>query len=260
MSTPRDGAAPAVLNPTPSVQVQDAHGTQVRHGDGDILVTTSIVRDDNAGRLGEIVYSEVRQTQRGYGESGLITITASGRYLIRVQAGSLSLDESAPFTISHGDLASLQMTRQPAGAVGGQVLGLQPIVTLKDSSGNSLTSMHAVFLSCQVIEEDRIVSARVLVSEIQATGSSFGVIAFNTIAIAPVGTYSLKFTTVPDVVRRIDNTSVESCLFDVMPGAPHRLSLTSMLGGCFANKICDKQVHKQAGQTFYIKYLLFAAY
>ena len=239
MSAPSDGTTDQFLKPEPTVQIQDALGSRVRHAD--LYVTTSILRQYADGRMPERIYTQVELTKQGVVTLNGLVVTTSGNYMMQINAGGLNPDSSAQFRISPGWFSQLGIQRQPTGGFGGQSLKEQPIIALQDACGNTLTAVHGILMSFELLASNRAAAEQALMSQVLATGTLFGVASFNNITVGPVGTYRITFSTIPDLARGITNSTTTSRFFDVLAGSPQSLVLTSMAGGCVVHQSCSKQ-------------------
>jgi trimeric autotransporter adhesin len=238
-SAPSDGTTDQILLPAPVVQIQDALGTRVRHAD--LYVTTSILRQYFDGRAPERLHNQVELTKHGISVLSALTVTTSGNYIIQVIAGGLNPDTSAPFQIFPGSFSNMGITSQPNGGVGGQPLIQQPIIALQDACGNTLTALHHVLISFELLASSGAAAEGSLMSPALATGTLFGIASFNNITVAHVGTYCLRFSTIPDLQRGVTNSTLTSNRFDVIAGLPQSLFLATMAGGCVVREACRQQ-------------------
>ncbi len=122
--------------------------------------------------------------------SGLAIIGTVGNYTFRFSAaGYAAVDASAPTVLSAGPAQQLGLTTQPAtSAQSGVVLAQQPVVQLRDTSGN------AVSLSGRVVTAG-VVSGSATLSGASATTNASGVATFTSLAItALAGGYTLRFS------------------------------------------------------------------
>jgi len=240
-SSPSDGTAMSELLPSPSVQVLDAFGTQVFHND--IFITAAIIQKYADGSQSHTVATTVERTNKGIRVLTSLTVTASGQYVVRVSAGHV-YDTSLPFTISHGSLSHMCITRAPRGGEGGKAIQPQPIIMLQDAAGNAMTSLHHVSVVFDVLTDVGDAAFRALISADTASRTavaSFGVATFRNISLSSAGTYMLKFSAIADTQRGTTNTSVLSAPFTVIAGAASRLSIVTVPRGCVARKPCVTQ-------------------
>ena len=138
---PTSAVAGVVLSPAVTVRIEDAFGN---------LVTTSAA-----------TVSAALTTPGGATLSGTTTVTATGgvatftslsvnktgSYTLTASSTALTASFSSSFTISHAATATLTYTTQPSGSTGGISFASQPVVTLKDSLGNLVTTPEPVTLS-----------------------------------------------------------------------------------------------------------------
>jgi hypothetical protein len=208
----------------------------------DVWVTATILQQFDDGREDQVVASTVQKSQQGSSVFSSLTITATGRYAVRISAGGLLGVTCAPFRISHGSFAVLRLLEQLADGVGGQALQQQPIVALEDIAGNRITLMQAVRIGVEVLTDlGTPAPLSALASATPAQTASYGIAMFHNISIATAGTYRLRFFSFGDVLRNIGNITVLSQTFKVMPGSPQSLSLQTMVGGCLVQQVCMQQ-------------------
>lgn len=246
VSGPSAGVSLRAFEPAPSVEVQDALGTLVHHTE--VSVTASILRATIDGRQ-SLVYTERKQTQGGAVSFPSLTVTASGRYLLKINSWGMASDMSTPFHVSEGEFAQLKVAREPSLGVGGLPLRQQPIVTLQDRAGNALIKVaHVVSISFELLTTDSDpVSQRALLSESEAVSVLFGVASFTNITVGPVGMYILRFVASQAPTLGIVNASILSAPFSVITGKPSLLSLAPSVGGCVVHRACRQQPVVQVG-------------
>ena len=66
-----------------------------------------------------------------------------GTYTLTAASGGLTSAVSASFTVSAGSASKLAFTRSPSGSTAGMAFGTQPVVTVQDAGGNTVTSSTA---------------------------------------------------------------------------------------------------------------------
>lgn len=151
------------LSSQPSVQLIDGYGNPSRRAG--VVVTASI----NIGVMGgRVTGATATSDETGKATfSALMVIGKVGGYLLKfrptggVAGGSLSV------TLTFGPPASIELVRQPAGAVNREALTTQPIVELLDSAGNPSKT------------PDVVITATLDSSRINATTNSDGRATFS---------------------------------------------------------------------------------
>ncbi len=128
---PSNTVAGAVMSPAVVVEVQDTYGNRVSIND--TVVTLSM---DSSGSLGGNVS---RSTIAGAATFNDLRIDKQGTKVLHATGGGLSDAFSVPFAISPGSASKLAFTLQPGGGVAGEALSPQPVVTLQDAFGNTVT-------------------------------------------------------------------------------------------------------------------------
>ena len=216
-------------------------------------VTAAIVRQHEDGSPAQLLHTSVRQACQGAVQFPELRVTTTGKYVVQVSLGGLAPDTSLPFTISHGRFERMAVTEQPSGAIGGISLKQQPIVTLQDAAGNTVTSKKAISVGVDLIDIQAsdisrdagspgiFASQGALSAPARPAVSLFGVAAFSNISVARTGTYSLKFFTFPDRAQDVGNATVVSEQFAVVAGSAERLALKTMVSGCRIQTACVTQ-------------------
>ena len=133
----------------PQVAIEDAGGNRITSGAASSLAITASVTQVTVGGVatGELVTSSgstAVASRTATASSGLATFTNLGltgvkdvAYTITYSAGSLSGSES--LAVSTGPAVSLALTTESIGSASGAAFSTQPVVTLRDSGGNTVT-------------------------------------------------------------------------------------------------------------------------
>jgi hypothetical protein len=119
----------------PKVTVQDAGGNTVASS---ASIALAIGTNPSGGALSGT--TTVTATNGVATFSGLAIDKAGSGYTLTASSGALTGDTSTPFNVTVGPAAKLAFTAQPAGATGGSAFGTQPVVTVQDAGGNTVTS------------------------------------------------------------------------------------------------------------------------
>ena len=70
-------------------------------------------------------------------------VDKAGTYTLTATDGPLTAATSTSFAITVGSGAKLAFTAQPGGSTGGMALATQPMVTVQDAAGNTVTDEHS---------------------------------------------------------------------------------------------------------------------
>ncbi|MBY0490953.1 MAG: Ig-like domain-containing protein [Gemmatimonadaceae bacterium] len=123
----------------PVVRILDNAGLVVTSGSGASLVVTA-AKATGSGTLGGTLTATATN---GVATFGTLAITGSGAHTLQFTTASPALSvNSSSFTVI-GPATQLAITTQPAGAVSGVAFTTQPVVEVRDASGNRVTSSSA---------------------------------------------------------------------------------------------------------------------
>ena len=136
---PGNGLGGQALTPQPVVQIEDASGNPIA-GDS-TTVTLAIGTNPSSGTLsgctgtsngnGQVTFSGCKIDKAGTG----YTLTATDA------ADNLTTPSvSNPFNVAVGPAAQLSFTTSPGTTVAGDKFGTQPVVTIQDLGGNTVTA------------------------------------------------------------------------------------------------------------------------
>ena len=113
-------------------------------------------------------------------------IDKAGTYTLTATASALTSTVSPSLTISAGPATKLTFTTNPSGSTGGTAFGTQPVVTIQDAAGNTVTSSSAsVTLSITTP------AGATLTCTTNPRSASSGVATFTGCKIDRTGTYTL---------------------------------------------------------------------
>jgi hypothetical protein len=139
---PGTGTGGSAFSPQPVVALEDAVGNivtgtaqdvtlaiQNNAGPNAILSGTKTVAVNTVTGLATFSGLSIDSTGNGY------TLTATGSSV----STSPGVVVSSPFNITTGPAAKIAITRQPGNGTGGSSLSTQPVVTLQDAGGNTVT-------------------------------------------------------------------------------------------------------------------------
>ena len=123
----------------PVVTVQDAGGNTVTTDTS----TVTVAIGTNAGPGGVLSGTPTKAASSGVASfsANALAIDKSGTgYTLTATDGSLTGATSATFNITVGAAAKLAFTTQPGGGSAGAAWATQPVVTVQDASGNTVTT------------------------------------------------------------------------------------------------------------------------
>jgi len=203
----------------PVVTVEDAGGNTVTSDSS----TVTLAANGGPGALAGCTQHEA---------AGVITfsgcsINLDGAYTLSASDGSLSPATSNSITVSTGAASQLAFTTEPAAATGGTAFGTQPVVTIQDAGGNTVTTdTNAVTLA--------IGSGPGTLAGCSATTTA-GVASFSGCTLDTAGSYTLSAT------DTIDGFHVTSGSFEVTVGAASQLAFTTQPGDAVAGSAFGTQ-------------------
>lgn len=114
------------------------------------------------------------------------SITKTGTYTLTAAASGLASSVSSSFTITPGAAAQLAFSTTPAVSAAGAVFGTQPVVTIEDGSGNTVTSSSASVTLTLTTPAGATLSCPV-----NPRAGVAGVVAFSGCSINKAGSYTL---------------------------------------------------------------------
>jgi hypothetical protein len=192
----------------PVVTIEDAE-------DNTVTIDTSTVTLSLASGPGTLDSGCTATTTAGVASfSGCEIDTAGMGYTLTATDGDLSMI-STSFTVNAGSPAQLVFTTQPGGATAGAPFTAQPVVTIEDTKGNTVTSDPNTVTLALASGPDTLDSG------CTATTTA-GVAAFSGCEIDTAGTgYTLTATDTAD-----GDLSVTSNSFTVSSGSPYQLVFT----------------------------------
>ncbi len=145
---PKDGKAGEALAPSPKVAIQDKYGNTATNSSDKV----TLVIGNNPGKGG---FSEVDkgddtketitlEAQKGIATFPNLSIRKAGvGYTLKASASGLKEATSSAFDITPGVATHLVFTTQPGGGNAGTAWDQQPVVTIQDDLGNTVTSSSA---------------------------------------------------------------------------------------------------------------------
>jgi prepilin-type N-terminal cleavage/methylation domain-containing protein len=222
----------------PVVTVQDAGGNTVANST--ILVTITKGTGSPSGTLSG---DNTKNAVNGIATFTDLRINGTGiGYTLTAAATGLTSATSSPFNITSP--AKLAFTTQPSGATGaGTVFPTQPVVTVQDASGNTVTASSA---SITIAIGTNPGGAGTILSGTTAINAVYGVAAFTGLSINNLGTGYTLTAASPGL------TSATSSPFNVT-GAATSLAFTTQPSGATGGTAFSTQprvtIQDTSGQT-----------
>ena len=142
---PGSNTVGAPLGTQPVVTIQDAGGNTVTTSTA--AVTLAITPGTGASGAALSGNTTVNVVNGVATFSGLSVNLAGSDYTLGATSGALTPATSSAFTVVAGAAAKLAFTTQPSGNRAGAPLGTQPVVTIKDADGNTVSTSAAVTLA-----------------------------------------------------------------------------------------------------------------
>ncbi len=181
----------------PAVTVEDAGGNAVISDSS----TVTLAASGGSGTLANCTQSE----SAGVITFGNCSISTDGTYTLDAIDGSLTGANSDPITVSTGAASQLVFTTEPGDAVAGSAFGTQPVVTIEDAGGNTVTTdSNAITLSIQQGSGGTLSSC--------TSTMTAGVASFSGCAINDPGSYTLGADDATEAVAGLSSS------FEVGPG------------------------------------------
>jgi trimeric autotransporter adhesin len=139
-ASPNGGTAASAWSTQPQVTVEDAHGTTVSGSSASI----GLAIQSGTGTSGATLTCTHNHVSASSGIAGFagcaIDKVGNGYELVATDSSDGLLSPvSATFNITTGPPAALVFTKQPSGGGGGVAFGTQPVVTIEDAGGNTVT-------------------------------------------------------------------------------------------------------------------------
>ena len=208
------------------VTVEDAGGNTVT-GDTSTVTLSKTAGTPTAGGPGAVTCTPTAAVNGVATFTGCSINTIGTAYELHAVDGSLATANSAPFNVTVGTASQLAVTTPPAGATGGTAFTTQPVVTVEDAGGNTVTGdTSTVTLSITV--GTPTAGGPGALSGCAPTAASDGVATFTGCSINTKGTgYEL---------HAVDGslTAANSTPFDVAVGQARQLVFTVQPGNAAA--------------------------
>jgi signal peptidase I len=136
---PSDGTGGTALALQPVVTVLDAGGRTV--GSSTVAVTLSITAP--AGGAVLTCTTNPRAAVAGVSNFAGCKVNKAGTYTLTAASSGLTSAVSTSFTITVGPATKLAFTTSPSSSTGGTAFATQPVVTVQDAGGNTVTTSTA---------------------------------------------------------------------------------------------------------------------
>ncbi|MBV6522021.1 MAG: hypothetical protein MNPFHGCM_02165 [Gemmatimonadaceae bacterium] len=207
------GAVVAVpLTIQPVVEVRDAAGNLVA---GSTLAVTATIQT-GGGTLSNGTVNAVGGVATF---TGLTLVGRTGDRTLRFTSGTLGAATSGAFSLAVGAATSLAMRTQPGGAAVAAPFQSQPVVEIQDLGGNLVATASATVTVA-------LASGGGLLTGLPVVNTISGVATFAGLTLTgTIGPRTLSFTA-PSL------TGVTTASFDLAPGAPAQMRLTTQpVGG-----------------------------
>ncbi len=132
---PGGGVSGASWAAQPVVAVQDAGGNTVTTNTGTVTLTLT-----TPGGATLTCTANAKAAVAGVATFAGCKVDKAGSYTLTATGTSVSPVASSSFAITAGTATKLAFTTQPSGGTGGTALATQPVVTIQDVAGNTVTS------------------------------------------------------------------------------------------------------------------------
>ncbi len=234
-SQPGGGTAGIAWTQQPVITIQDALGNTITSSSASI--TLSIGSNPGAGTL---TGTATLAASSGVANFSGLSINKSGiDYTLTASSSGLTGATSTGFDITHGAAAKLVFTTQPGGGTAGSAWSQQPIITIQDTSGNTVTSSTAsVVLGIGTNPSAGFLSGTATLA------ASNGVATFSTLSVDKSGTgYTLTASS-------SGLTGATSSGFSITAGAATKLAFTTQPGGGTAGSVWSQQPVVTIQDTF----------
>ncbi|NDD63680.1 MAG: hypothetical protein EBZ36_06855 [Acidobacteria bacterium] len=214
---PAGSASGAPFSTQPVIVVRDAQGNTVTTS---TAVITAAIGSGSGGSLGGTLSVAAQGGLATFSDLSLAG-TVGGIYSLRFTSAGLIPVDSNNLTLTTGSGSQMILTTQPVGGASGAVLAVSPVVAIRDSFGNTVTSATTAVTASLVPGTTGNLTGTTTVNAVN------GVATFSNLSLSGlVGTtYSIRFTA-------SNLATVQSANITVTPGAATQLTIsTQPLGG-----------------------------
>ncbi len=195
------------------ITVQDAYGNTVT---GDTSNVTVTINTGSGSLQGTTTVAAVN----GIASFTSLRIDTAGAKTLQLTDGALTSVNASPFTVSPAAAAQLAVSTQPAGATAGAPFATQPVVTVQDAYGNTVTG-DTSSVTATLNTGSGTLAGTTTVAAVN------GIASFSNLRIDTAGAKTLQLA---DGAL----TSVNTSPFTVSPAAASQLALTTQPAGATA--------------------------
>ena len=204
----------------PAVTIEDAGGNTVTTDSSTVTLTADV----GPGTVSGCSESETAGVVAFSGCS----INTDGTYTLTAADGALTAATSGSIVVSTGPANQLAFTTEPAGATGGTAFTTQPVVTVEDAGGNTVT-------------DDATVPTLTLTT---GPGTLSGCSPSTAAGVTTYTGCTIDTANAGDVLTATDTAdglTTTSSPFDVTVGAPAQLVFTTQPAGAVAGSAFTTQ-------------------
>jgi hypothetical protein len=217
---PNGGAAGTAWTTQPVVTVEDASGNTVTSSSAP--VTLAIATQPGSGATFSCTTNPVAASSGVASFAGCKITGKAGSYTLSATTSGLTGATTNPFTITFGAATQLVVTTQPNGGADGTTWTTQPVVTVEDASGNTVTGSSAPATLAIATQPG---SGATLSCTTNPVAASSGVVSFAGCQIAgKAGSYTLSATSA-------GLTSATTSAFSITVGSAAQLAVTTQPNG-----------------------------
>ncbi len=213
---PGNGTGGSNLATQPAVVVRDQFGNTVANSTASITISLT-------SAAGAVLSCTTNPLSASSGTATFANckVDKIGTYTLTAASGVLTSATSNQFTITVGAAAKLAFTTQPGGGTGGTAWGTQPVVSVQDLGGNTVTGSSAS-VALAIVNNP---SSGTLSCTTSPLAASAGLATFAGCKIDKAGTgYTLSASSA-------GLTSATSSAFNITVGSPARLAYSSQPSG-----------------------------
>jgi signal peptidase I len=214
-TSPSGSSSGTTFATQPVVTLQDAGGNPVTSSSASVTLTIT-----SAGGATLTCTANPTSAVSGVATFAGCSIDKSGTYTLTAASSGLSNGVSTSLTITAGTATKLAFTTSPSSSTGGTSFGTQPVVTVQDTAGNTVTSSSA---SVTLAITPPTGGATLNCNPNPRTASS-GVASFSSCKINLAGTYTLTATA-------SGLTSAVSASFTITVGPASKLAFSTSPSG-----------------------------
>ncbi len=222
---PGNGSTTTALQTQPVVAVQDATGAVVTGSVAAVALTLTTP----AGGILSCTTSTSRTSVAGIASFAGCKVTTPGSYTLTATSAGLASARSIAFTVL-GPVNKLVFTALPSSSTGGIPFATQPVVTLQDSAGQTVTtSASTVALKITGVPAGVVLACTPSVSK----AASAGIASFAGCKIDKPGTYTLTATA--------GAVTVASGSLTIAVGPASKLAFSTVPSGATAGTVFSVQ-------------------